>query len=67
MLVVTETEIVFVAVACTVSMLIGWLAGSREKKYDQEIIDGEAWHQHWCSALWVTRPDSAVSDDTVVL
>lgn len=61
----TEGEWLVVAILCTISMLIGWLSGNRERRTDEEIIAGEDWARHWSSVMFVTRPTLPPADDTV--
>jgi len=61
----TENEWIAVAILCTISLLIGWLTGNREKRHDQQIVDAEEWQQHWASVLWVTRRPTPAADETV--
>lgn len=61
----TEGEWLVVALLCTISLLIGWLSGNRERRTDEEIIAGEEWARHWGSVMFVTRPTLPPVDDTV--
>jgi len=44
-----------VAVLCTISMLVGFLTGNRDRRTDAHIMAAEDWHQHIAGALFVAR------------
>jgi len=40
---------------CTLSLLIGWMVGNRERRGDDEVICACAWDDHVQQALFVAR------------
>ena len=61
----TETEWIIVAMLCTLSMLIGFLSGSRERRADEALIAAEDFQQHWAQARWIVRRPTPATDETV--
>ena len=61
----TSNEWVVVALLSTVSLIIGYLTGNRERKIDEAIVTAEDFQQHWASALWVVRRPTPPLDETV--
>jgi hypothetical protein len=53
-----------VGILCTISLLIGFLTGNRDREMDTEIMAAEEWHQAVASALWVARRTNPDSQET---
>ena len=59
----TQALTLFCAALCTISLLIGWLSGSRERRLDDEVEGACRWHDHVQQALYTARRTTVEAED----